>query len=423
MARQRAVELGAVVGNDYVVKSGLTAGDRLIVSGVQKIGDGAPVMISAPAAPAPRPRPPPGQKGRASLVLRRLHPPPDPRHRRSLVIILAGAISIPRCRSRAIPSWRRRRSAVTAFYTGANAQAVESAVTTPLEQVDQRRRGHDLHAVVEHQQRRRARSPSPSTSAATPTWPRSTSRTASTRRSAACRPTSAPTASRSPRTPRASWAASASSPRTTATTPSSSATTSTCYVRDAIKRVPGVGDVIIFGERKYAMRLWLDPARLAARGLTAGDVVNALREQNVQVAAGALGDAPAAADQMFNLSVRAQGRLTEAAQFADVVVQGGRGRRAGAGARRRPRRAGRRDLLGQPALPRPRGLGHGHPAAAVGQRARGLRRRDGGDGAAREELPARPRVAAGLRQRDRRARVDHRGAEDAGRGASSWSSS
>ena len=55
------------------------------------------------------------------------------------------------------------------------------------------------------------------------------------------------------------------------------------------------------------MRLWLDPARLAARGITAGDVVNALREQNLQVAAGALGDAPADADQMYNLSVRAAG--------------------------------------------------------------------------------------------------------------------
>jgi HAE1 family hydrophobic/amphiphilic exporter-1 len=58
------------------------------------------------------------------------------------------------------------------------------------------------------------------------------------------------------------------------------------YVRDALKRVKGVGDVVIFGERKYAMRLWLDPVRLAARSLTAQDVVNALREQNVQVAAG-----------------------------------------------------------------------------------------------------------------------------------------
>ena len=57
------------------------------------------------------------------------------------------------------------------------------------------------------------------------------------------------------------------------------------YVKDAIKRVPGVGDVRIFGERKYAMRVWLDPVRLAARGLTATDVVNALQEQNVEVPA------------------------------------------------------------------------------------------------------------------------------------------
>src|SRR4030088_1403042 len=65
------------------------------------------------------------------------------------------------------------------------------------------------------------------------------------------------------------------------------------YVKDAIKRVPGVADVTIFGERKYSMRLWLDPLRLAARQITATDVTNALREQNVQVAAGALGQSPA----------------------------------------------------------------------------------------------------------------------------------
>ena len=58
------------------------------------------------------------------------------------------------------------------------------------------------------------------------------------------------------------------------------------YIRDALRRVPGVGNVILFGERKFAMRLWLDPDKLAARGLTPSDVVNALREQNVQVAAG-----------------------------------------------------------------------------------------------------------------------------------------
>src|SRR4030095_14445433 len=71
------------------------------------------------------------------------------------------------------------------------------------------------------------------------------------------------------------------------------------YVKDAVKRVPGVSDVIIFGERKYSMRLWLDPDRMAARSLTAGDVVSALREQNVQVAAGSLGQAPAPSGQMY----------------------------------------------------------------------------------------------------------------------------
>src|SRR6266581_8716325 len=65
------------------------------------------------------------------------------------------------------------------------------------------------------------------------------------------------------------------------------------YVKDALKRVPGVADVIIFGERKYSMRIWLDPVRMASRGLTAPDVVSALSEQNVEVAAGQVGQQPA----------------------------------------------------------------------------------------------------------------------------------
>ena len=93
------------------------------------------------------------------------------------------------------------------------------------------------------------------------------------------------------------------------------------YVRDALKRVRGVGDVIIFGERKYSMRLWLDPVRLAARGLTASDVVSALREQNVQVAAGQLGQAPAMPGQAYQISVRAAGRLTDAAEFDRLVIK------------------------------------------------------------------------------------------------------
>src|SRR4029078_1020766 len=96
------------------------------------------------------------------------------------------------------------------------------------------------------------------------------------------------------------------------------------YVRDAFKRVPGVGNVIIFGERKFAMRLWVDPDKLAGRGLTASDVVHALRQQNVEVAAGSVGDEPAAASQLYQLSVRAQGRLTEVPQFENVVVKAGK---------------------------------------------------------------------------------------------------
>ena len=93
------------------------------------------------------------------------------------------------------------------------------------------------------------------------------------------------------------------------------------YVRDALKRVKGVGDVVIFGERKYAMRLWLDPVRLAARSLTAQDVVNALREQNVQVAAGQVGEQPAPSNQDYQISVRAVGRLTTPDQFDHIIIK------------------------------------------------------------------------------------------------------
>jgi HAE1 family hydrophobic/amphiphilic exporter-1 len=97
------------------------------------------------------------------------------------------------------------------------------------------------------------------------------------------------------------------------------------YVRDALKRIPGIGDVIIFGERKYSMRLWLDPDRMAARQITANDVVTALRQQNVQVAAGSLGQAPAPSGQMYQLSVRAVGRLTEPSEFDNIILKAGEG--------------------------------------------------------------------------------------------------
>jgi len=95
------------------------------------------------------------------------------------------------------------------------------------------------------------------------------------------------------------------------------------YVRDSLKRVKGVGEVDIFGERKYAMRLWLDPTRLAQRGLTATSVLNALNEQNVQVAAGQLGQPPANSGQSYQISVRAIGRLSDAKEFENIVLKTG----------------------------------------------------------------------------------------------------
>ena len=95
------------------------------------------------------------------------------------------------------------------------------------------------------------------------------------------------------------------------------------YVRDALKRVPGVADVQDFGERKYSMRLWLDPLRMAARGLTATDILSALNEQNVQVAAGQVGLPPAKSGQSYQISVRAVGRLVEPAEFENIILKTG----------------------------------------------------------------------------------------------------
>ncbi len=95
----------------------------------------------------------------------------------------------------------------------------------------------------------------------------------------------------------------------------------TLYVRDVLARIEGVGDVRVFGARDYSMRVWLDPEKIAARGMTAGEVVMALRAANLQVAAGAINQPPAASPGAFQLSVRTLGRLSEPAQFADVVLR------------------------------------------------------------------------------------------------------
>ena len=94
-------------------------------------------------------------------------------------------------------------------------------------------------------------------------------------------------------------------------------------LRDALARVDGVGDVNIFGLREYSMRIWLDPERLAARSLTTGDVVAALREQNVQVASGTIGQPPVPPGGAFQLPVTTLGRLLTPEQFEAVVIKTG----------------------------------------------------------------------------------------------------
>ncbi len=93
------------------------------------------------------------------------------------------------------------------------------------------------------------------------------------------------------------------------------------YIVDALKRINGVGEARIFGERRYAMRLWLDPNRLASRNLTPQDVINALNEQNLQVGAGQIGQQPAPPDQIYQIDLRAIGRLTDVPQFEEMVIK------------------------------------------------------------------------------------------------------
>jgi len=95
------------------------------------------------------------------------------------------------------------------------------------------------------------------------------------------------------------------------------------YVVDALKQVPGVANITIFGERKYAMRIWLNPDRLASRQLTADDVINALREQNLQASAGRIGQAPVSEEQGYEIDLRTDSRLTSVEDFEEVVIARG----------------------------------------------------------------------------------------------------
>ncbi len=241
----------------------------------------------------------------------------------SLLIILAGAIAIPYLAIERYPELAPPSVSVSAFYTGANAQAVETAVTTPLEQAI-----NGVQGMTYMQ----SQSTNSGMSSITVFFevgrdPDLAAVDVQNRVNQALgrMPTDVRTTGITVLKNRTGWLGGLGffSKDNRYDTQFLSNYVD-LYVKDALQRVPGVANIFIFGERKFAMRLWLDPAKLAARGVSAGDVVAALREQNLQVAAGALGDAPAPADQMYQISVRAMGRLTEPREFEDVVVKAGR---------------------------------------------------------------------------------------------------
>ncbi len=249
----------------------------------------------------------------------------------ALLIILAGAVSIPTLPISLYPQLAPPQVVVTSNYVGANAGIVESAVTIPLEQSINGVEGMRYISSV---------SANDGTSAITVTFNtgydlniaavdvQNRVASASGRLPAAVNSTGITITKANPNFVLVAGFVS----------PDKSLSNQfisnylDVYVRDALKRVPGVGDVIIFGERKYAMRVWLDPARLAARGLTALDVTNALQEQNVEIAAGQLGSPPNAGTQDYQMAVRVVGRLSDPRQFENIVLKNQTSARNGAGA-------------------------------------------------------------------------------------------
>jgi HAE1 family hydrophobic/amphiphilic exporter-1 len=238
----------------------------------------------------------------------------------ALLIILAGAVCIPTLPIAQFPNLAPPQVGVVAVYTGASAQTVESAVTTPLEQ--QINGSEGMKYIT-------SSSDNNGISQITATFDLNRDpdlaavdienrvNTASGRLPAAVKQVGVSVAKTSENFV---FGAAVFSPDGRYSTLFMSNYLDV-YVRDSLKRVPGVADAMIFGERKYSMRLWLDPVRMASRALTADDVVNALGEQNVEVAAGQVGSQPSLPGQQFQISVRAVGRLSEAAQFDNIILK------------------------------------------------------------------------------------------------------
>lgn len=240
----------------------------------------------------------------------------------ALIIILAGVVSIPTLPLAEYPDISPPKVSVTSTYTGASAEVVESAVTTPLEQAINGAQsikyitstsgndgtstininfdlGRDVDlAAVDVQSR---------ISSAQGRLPEEVKRTGVT----VAKVSNSFVLAIGILTPDDRYSSQFLS------------NYADVYIKDALKRVKGVGDVRIFGERKYSMRIWLDPTKLVNKGVAPQDVVAAIAEQNVQVAAGQIGQAPLPPGQLFQMSIRAQGRLKNAEEFENIIIRNG----------------------------------------------------------------------------------------------------
>ncbi|HZR26817.1 MAG TPA: multidrug efflux RND transporter permease subunit [Vicinamibacterales bacterium] len=238
----------------------------------------------------------------------------------SLVIILAGIIAIPTLPIAQFPELAPPQVQVTAFYNGANAQTVETAVTVPLEQAIN---------GVEGMQYMTSSSGNDGTSIITITFD------VSRNLDVAAVDVQNRLSQAEGRLPNEVKQVGISVQKVSTNFVLAAAAYAEHgeydplfvsnyldrFVVDELKRVPGVGNVVVFGVGRYAMRIWLDPERLASRNITADEVIDALREQNVQVAAGAIGQEPAPAGQRYQISVRAAGRLSDPAEFDNIILK------------------------------------------------------------------------------------------------------
>ena len=238
----------------------------------------------------------------------------------ALLIVLVGALAIPRLPVAQYPSLALPQVNVTAFYAGASAQVVESAVTTPLEQAIN---------GVEGMKYITSSSSSDGVSQISVTFEPSRNidvaavdvqnrvQTASGALPGDVRQVGIAIT----KTAGSFVLGAALYDESGQYDEQFISNYADIYMRDALKRVKGVGGVEVFAARRFSMRVWLDPAKLASRHLTPLDVVAALQEQNVQVAAGQIGRAPQSESQTFQLNVVARGRISDPREFEDVVLR------------------------------------------------------------------------------------------------------